>query len=132
MAEKPSGQCEACGYIRYPNDVINFGCQTCAAWAVDQIHVLRAEVEEKAREVAIAIDEVEMVNKQLKAARADNDAYADMLRKERAEFDALKKELDLVRKIAVKYIEEDNAGYLAATAEVARLQAELEKLREVE
>ena len=45
----------------------------------------------------------------------------------RAEVEALKKQLDIAHKTTVKYIEEDNAGYLAATAEVARLQAELAK-----
>ena len=44
MSEKPSGQCEYCGHIRYTNDLFNGACVPCVLWAEDQINALTREV----------------------------------------------------------------------------------------
>ena len=44
MAEKPSGQCEYCGHIRYTNDLFNGECVPCVLWAEDQINALTRQL----------------------------------------------------------------------------------------
>lgn len=52
MSEKPSGQCEYCGHIRYTNDLFNGACVPCVMWAEDQINKLTGDVARLQAELA--------------------------------------------------------------------------------
>ena len=52
MAEKPSGQCEYCGHMRYTNDLFNGECVPCVMWAEEQINELTREVARLQAELA--------------------------------------------------------------------------------
>ena len=85
MAEKPSGQCEYCGHIRYTNDLFNGACVPCVLWAEDQINALTREVARLKVAEGEAMLVVESQDASIARLQAELEKYTAPLTEEQAE-----------------------------------------------